>query len=438
MQAIVGAGASSLNGSTANARTFLNGSTANATAANAANLSAIGTYTYGYQVDGEPNGVGIDAWSQATTITPPQAASSNPNTDTVYTNYAGEPMLSQFADNTDPVNTELQGKVWNTFEAFDPQGRLVMTAEPSTQLDSVRLLQRSAQQAVEREYDSDLMPDGQGLIEGIDYYGPSRLDGRRVTGYVEGHVHSKTARSGYEGDPGVLSVRYVVRRGHEHPPGVVRHGFRQRHLRSDLGCGGARTTQYVYSCSGLYISSMTEILPVLAADQNGLGGTGTIVTDYNSHGSVADVIDADGYETSYSYDPLSGAVTGTVTVGAVWRPARRSRPVPCPILLGRTVKTQDGNQTASGIATNATNIAYSDSLMQSTVTTTPELGPTHEVVSDFGQGTVTTEETRPNARPSPWRRWKGRLCPATTGTCGQGRSGHAARGSNGGRLESVA
>ena len=51
------------------------------------------------------------------------------------------------------------------------------------------------------------------------------------------------------------------------------------------------------------------------------------------------------------------------------------------------MQTTDGNG-------NVTNIAYTDGLLQSTVTTTPALGPTTKVVSNLGLGTVTTEATR--------------------------------------------
>ena len=44
---------------------------------------------------------------------------------------------------------------------------------------------------------------------------------------------------------------------------------------------------------------------------------------------------------------------------------------------------------------NVTNIAYTDGLLQSSVTTTPASGPAQKVVTNLGQGTVTTIDTVP-------------------------------------------
>ena len=102
-------------------------------------------------------------------------------------------------------------------------------------------------------------------------------------------------------------------------------------------------------------------MPEVGTNQNGSGEPCTIVTDYNSYGQVADVIDADGYETSYGYDPLSGVLTQTVTVVSI-TPYAAITTSSQVNLLGRTIRTQDGNQTASDIATNCTTIKYDDHL----------------------------------------------------------------------------
>ena len=52
------------------------------------------------------------------------------------------------------------------------------------------------------------------------------------------------------------------------------------------------------------------------------------------------------------------------------------------------MQTTDGNN-------NVTNIAYTDGLLQSSVTTTPTSGPAQKVVTNLGLGTVTTIDTVP-------------------------------------------
>ena len=81
-----------------------------------------GGYNYGFAV-------GTNAWAQSTTIT-----SYESGVQTVYTNYAGEPMLTDAEDTGYPASPKPDGLHWFTFNAYDPQGRLVLTASPSTQM----------------------------------------------------------------------------------------------------------------------------------------------------------------------------------------------------------------------------------------------------------------------------------------------------------------
>ena len=83
-----------------------------------------GTYTYTYT--NSTNGSGFNSWQTKTVETLPDG-----NQNTVYTNYAGEVMLTDFSDITDPANTALQGKHWITLDRYNSQGRLIEEAEPS-------------------------------------------------------------------------------------------------------------------------------------------------------------------------------------------------------------------------------------------------------------------------------------------------------------------
>ena len=99
---------------------------------------------------------------------------------------------------------------------------------------------------------------------------------------------------------------------------------------------------------------MTETLPQLARDQNGLGPTNTVITtDYDGYGRVHDVIDADGYTTTYD---ATGAVTKAVPSSSI-TPNATITTSSVPDLLGRPVQTTDGND-------NTTTIQYVDGLLQ--------------------------------------------------------------------------
>ena len=139
----------------------------------------------------------------------------------------------------------------------------------------------------------------------------------------------------------------------------------------------------------------TEDLPVVGFSQNDRSGTGKIVTDYDAFGGVQSVTDADGYTTNYRYD-YGGLGTGVLIKTVQGLDTAQSQTITTssvPDLLGRTVQTTDGNL-------NVTTIQYCDGLLQSSVTTTPEVAPagqttapTQTVLTDAGQGTVTTTTT---------------------------------------------
>lgn len=277
-QFLVGAGSSSLDGSPANSTT-------------ASLVSAVGGFKYTYQITGQTQGVGIGDWSQDTTIT-----LANGTTQQVYTNFAGEPLLSALTDTTDAVNPKLNGVIWNTFFAYDLQGRLLFTAEPSTKVQpnpsNPSLL--------------SLAGSNQGLIDGTDYHTTTGTNGT-VAGYVEdtyvehGQQASTKAIQDY--------YRYLNQTGVSIHP--VSDDTVYSAATSNVNDPSGRNTHFAYNITGTHITQITETLPAVGAGQDGIGGTGTIVTDYNSYGQVADVTDADGYKTTYSYDDINTGGSGS-------------------------------------------------------------------------------------------------------------------------------
>ena len=170
-------------------------------------MSAVGGFKYTYQITGQTQGVGIGDWSQDTTIT-----LANGTTQQVYTNFAGEPLLSALTDTTDAVNPKLNGVIWNTFFAYDLQGRLLFTAEPSTKVQpnpsNPSLL--------------SLAGSNQGLIDGTDYHTTTGTNGGRGR-LRRGHLRRTRPTGIHQGDPGLLPVFEPDRR--LHPSRVGRHGL---------------------------------------------------------------------------------------------------------------------------------------------------------------------------------------------------------------------
>ena len=98
----------------------------------------IGTYQYTYANNGYDSTYGLgdalpdfNAWSHETTETLPDG-----NTNIVYSNYYGEPILSVYEDTaTNPTSPDQ----WRTAYRYDDAGRIIMAAEPSAVSESFSL-----------------------------------------------------------------------------------------------------------------------------------------------------------------------------------------------------------------------------------------------------------------------------------------------------------
>src|SRR5207237_9369112 len=84
--------------------------------AGSSSSTGIGTYSYSYFVSG--NAAGTNSWQVKTTETLPDG-----NTNIVYTNSYGEPMLMDHHDASTSQD-------WNEFTEYDSQGRPILTADP--------------------------------------------------------------------------------------------------------------------------------------------------------------------------------------------------------------------------------------------------------------------------------------------------------------------
>src|SRR5205807_2089206 len=85
--------------------------------AGASSAGGLGTFNFSYTTSTNP--VGFNSWQTKTVETLPDG-----NQEIVYTNAYAQPMLDVFHETS-------TGNEWATFNAYDAQGRLVLTALPS-------------------------------------------------------------------------------------------------------------------------------------------------------------------------------------------------------------------------------------------------------------------------------------------------------------------
>ena len=159
-----------------------------------------GTYTYAYTTS--TNASGFNSWLTKTVETLPDG-----NQNTVYTNYAGEVMLEDFKDITDPANTLLQTKHWITLDRYDGAGRLIEEAQPSavtgyndTYADLMNFVGGT----------STYLSNTTGVIDLYDY-GTSTTATSTTAGDVVGYAKDDKVQVGQAGTPILLdSTQYIA------------------------------------------------------------------------------------------------------------------------------------------------------------------------------------------------------------------------------------
>jgi autotransporter-associated beta strand protein len=344
------------------------------------NPSGIAALTYEYALSSNTRDVGMNAWNTETTITLPSAA-----TQDVYTNFAGEPMLSGLKDNSDPANSALNGKIWYTLFVNDLQGRLLFSAQPSNTI-------QPSVSTPDFGGAASLLSGKKGLVEGTDYYPATATAAGSAPGYVEDtyveqgqNVSTKAIQDYY---------RYRTVAGAGITVYLVSDDWTFTAALSSVDTSNptARDTHYGYAVAGLAVTTETEFLPLITGAENPSCRIESIVTTFYSNGEVESVCDGDAYTTSYAYAPSTGVLQQTVIQASDTASITTTS---YSDLLGRPVTTLDGNR-------NLTSIEYTDGLLQSSVSTTPALaGRDEKDVTNAALGTFTTYATTPSAGMQP-------------------------------------
>ncbi len=198
------------------------------------------------------------------------------------------------------------GLSWETFDKYDTQGRLIVTAQPSAVTgynDTYADLLHG--QGGNYQYLSDTA----GLIQLTDY-ASSTTATSTAAGDVAGYVKDTKVQQGELGTAILQSsVQYIAHTG----GGTVYPVATQTVYRNTDGTG-AETTSYAYTWFGNdQVQSETVTLPVVTAAENGPGVADTSTTYFDSSGRPIWQKDGDGFLTYTAYDDATGAITKTIS-----------------------------------------------------------------------------------------------------------------------------
>ena len=266
-----------------------------------------GTYTYSYTTS--TNTSGYNRWKTKTIETQPDG-----NTNTYYTNDAGEVMLTDFHDINDPTNPSLQGDDWITLDLYDSQGRLTEEVEPSTFIsDNGAYYDETKGGLMNFQADgtSPYLSDSSGVIH-LDDYGTATTATSTTAGDVLGYAKDEKIQVGQTGTSVLLSSAQYIKHT---AGGVTVYPQASSTIYRNTDGTGAETTSdaYTWYTGTNQIESDTTTAPVIASAQNGPGTADTTTVYYDTYGRPIWTKDGDGYIDYIAYDNATGAVVTSIT-----------------------------------------------------------------------------------------------------------------------------
>jgi hypothetical protein len=275
-----------------------------------------GTYTYLYT--NSTNTGGYNSWYTRTVETLPDG-----NTNTVYTNYAGEVMLTDFDDVSDPANPALQGKHWITLDRYDGQGRLIEEAEPSA---VTGYSDRYADLMNFVNGTTIYLSNTSGVINLHDYDETATTATSTTPGDVLGYAKDDKVQVGQSGTPVLVdSTQYIAHTAN----GMTVYPQATSTVYRNTDGTGAETTSdsYTWISGTNEVQSDTTTAPAISAAQNG-PGSGTAVflgTDTTTQGTWIGTYGSDGYNvvgttTSNPSYPAYATVSASGYSTYTWSP----------------------------------------------------------------------------------------------------------------------
>ncbi|HWE98104.1 MAG TPA: hypothetical protein VG269_29430 [Tepidisphaeraceae bacterium] len=342
------------------------------------------TYQYDYATSADP-AVGTNVWTHSTTEL--RATSSVYLINKSFTNYAGEVMAASQTPNG-------SSQSWNSFAAYDPEGRMILQALPSAVINLDPTMPDLVGKEVSGGY--ALLKAYSGLIMQTEY--GSSTAGGTVDGYVSetAELHGTQGLTDATADADgtrvpVSTTLYQTRSAGQATDYLVS----SRTLYGADNYGDPRTTGYSYlAWNALQPAEVQTLAPTTSEDSTGSSQT-TIWFDI--YGRVRWTQDALGYINFTAYDNGTGAVTTSVVdvslssspPGAA-APDDLSRPsvLPQPLALKTTISVDSLGRPlyVDDPRSNRTFYSYVDTKNSSEVDTLPPAGPLQVAYVNYAQG----------------------------------------------------
>jgi RHS repeat-associated protein len=242
--------------------------------------SATSAYNYSYAASGNTNG--YNNWNMKTVETLPDG-----NTNTVYTNYAGQVMLKILTRPSD-------GKQWYQYYQYDGSGRETLQANSS----AIASVSETSPALVTLNTSS-------GFIRVFYYYTTTNL----AIGAVAGMLQYEKIKNGSSGSEiTVREVQYTSQTANGITIYLVSKDIRYQ---SDSGGGSnPAETDYAYTFfSGtLQVQQRTTTLPAIPTSQNGSGTSNTRIEIADPYGFLTWIKDERGFLTRFQVDQASSGL----------------------------------------------------------------------------------------------------------------------------------
>jgi hypothetical protein len=255
-----------------------------------------GTFTFAYTTSTFGNG--YNTWLTKTTETLPDG-----NQNIVYTNYAGEVMLSVYFD------VAGTGSKWDTFYKYDSSGRPILQAMPSavTGYDDTKsdLLNFNSQTGLYQ-----YLSNTTGLINLTDY-GTSTTATSSNPGDVAGYLKDTKVEQGQQGTAILIGGQQYFS---QTANGVTIFPLANTTSYRNTNGTGGETTGYAYTffTGTNQIQSITTTLPTVTSGENGPGTADVQITFLDNYARPIWTKDGDGFINYTAYDPATGAVTKSI------------------------------------------------------------------------------------------------------------------------------
>ncbi|MBO0697189.1 MAG: RHS repeat protein [Zavarzinella sp.] len=255
----------------------------------------LGTSTFAYSTS--PFADGYNSWRTKTVET-----RADGNTLTVYTNFAGQPILEVYKDAT-------TGQEWPTYHRYDSVGREILVAQPS----AVSGYDETKADLLDNQAGNyQFLRDSEGLIQTTSYYASTSPSISETTaGGVAGYLYQTAIQRGEAGASVLQGTTDYFKRTAGgitvYPPAS------QTQYRNTDGTG-AQTTSFTYSflSGAIQPQQITIALPAVTTAQNGSGtpDSSTVVKD--DRGRPIWTKDQAGFLTYIQYDDVTGGISKTI------------------------------------------------------------------------------------------------------------------------------